>query len=233
MEPEVHNIVDVLPGHSHPGPASYSMYVQGCRACLPAANEYKLRLEQRKLSGEYRDLRLRKNKLRADAEQLLAKIAADPELAEQFRHLLSDEPTTPEPAASAPEPAVEPQEALPESSGEGEENQAVTDDSGATENGFTVDANRVLGYLRLGLGRDGKVSMSMFHSMPAALQLMPDRCQAALDELEQAGLLSGDGTNLYLGRQSVLPEAASQPRSADPRYTAFVDPITGQVMVRA
>jgi hypothetical protein len=124
----VHNITDVLPGHSHPGPSSYVAYIQGCRApsCLVAAQEYKIRLQQRKISGEYRDLRLRENKLRADAEQLLAMIASDPELAEQFQRLLPDpesadpgtgpgvgqrEPQQPSPARKAiSEGPVDPQE---------------------------------------------------------------------------------------------------------------------------
>lgn len=34
--------------------------------------------------------------------------------------------------------------------------------------------------------------------MATILMMSPSRCQAALDELEQAGQLAGDGTDLYM-----------------------------------
>lgn len=47
-------------------------------------------------------------------------------------------------------------------------------------------------------GGKGKLNASMLGVMPTVLQMAPEHCQAALDELENEGLLAGDGTDLYL-----------------------------------
>jgi hypothetical protein len=78
--------------------------------------------------------------------------------------------------------------------------RAVTDDSGAADDGaLSSTAERVLKFLRISRADGkGKLNPSMLRMMPSVLQLIPDHCQAALDELDQAGLLAGDGTDLYL-----------------------------------
>jgi hypothetical protein len=57
----------------------------------------------------------------------------------------------------------------------------------------------VLKYLQIARAdARGRLNPKMTRMMSVVLQLDPDRCQAALDELERAELLAGDGTDLYL-----------------------------------
>ena len=187
MMTEVYNIANNLPGHSHAGTPSYIAYSHGCRHsdCLTEFNLYKLRLAARKIDGDYRDLRWRENQILAAAAQV----------GDQHRTAASEAPETATqpatPAITSTAMSVEsgaaetpPSEAAPEPADE---------DSG--------DLDKVRKYLEVfcGIpGTKGKLNAAMLGVMPGVLRMAPDRCQAALDELEKSGLLAGDGTDLYL-----------------------------------
>jgi hypothetical protein len=220
-----YNITDALPGHSHPGEPSYSMYIQGCHACLPAAQEYKIRLQQRKLAGDYVDLRRRENRLRAAAAQHVRlddardeaefrriwEMLADggfvdsidsAEYDRRFAEWLDKTTSSPEPEKrpeDSREPVVSELPALPAGT-DPPADEAVRDDSGAAEDqALSTDAERVVKYLKIARAdATGKLNSTMLRVMPRVLTLTPDRCQAALDELERAEMLAGDGTDLYL-----------------------------------
>jgi hypothetical protein len=183
---EVHNITNVLPGHNHPGDPSYIMYTEGCRHfdCLTEFTSYKFKLAQRKLTGDYVDLRRRENQLQTAVEQF----------AEQHR------PVVKEPAQGEAVPAVSEPAALPVGTDNPRNDEIVTDDSGATEDPeLSTDASRVLKYLTISRAdARGRLNPKMTRMMSVVLQLDPDRCQAGLDELEEAGRLASDGTDLYL-----------------------------------
>lgn len=216
--------------HNHGGTPTYVAYAQGCRHfdCLQEFNDYKLRLAQRKLNGEYVDLRLRANqlqvlidndvraklgRLQAFTPHAIERLAQCANLAEldaawdelEAEHLVDARGGNeyaavaetigiqvpegePVPAAAgtepAPDPPVDPQQV-----------QAVSVDPGAT-----TYRDKVLNYLNLSVvGRDsGKLNPAMMRIMPTVLGMQPEHCQAVLDELDEAGMLAGDGTDLYL-----------------------------------
>ena len=116
---EVYNITDPLPGHNHPGDPSYIMYTEGCRHpnCLVAFQDYKLRLAQRKLSGEYVDLRRREHRLRVASDQF----------AEQHR------PVDREPVNGGPEPVAREQLALPKATTDPPSAEAVREPLSAAD----------------------------------------------------------------------------------------------------
>jgi hypothetical protein len=182
METEVHNITDVLPGHSHPGDASYSTYAQGCRnfECLAAFQEYKLRLAERKLSGQYVDRRLRAHRPAEITELALSPPgspqAVSPEYPEREAVVDTGVPR-----------------ALPEGSGDSPDGQAVTGPLIAT-------AERVREYLELCVipGTDGKLNPTLLAVLTTVLQMPGEVAQAAMDKLENAGELAGDGEHLVL-----------------------------------
>jgi hypothetical protein len=198
--------------HSHVGEPSYYAHIHlRCRHpdCRAAAVEYRARLKSRKKSGEFEDHRFKAHRQPADevpqqldAEQLFAKIKADPALAEQFWNLISPdqpEPTAEEPNASAapPEPVAE-QLALPAPSDTPEPEPAPSDDSGASDGGLSPTAESVLKYLGICADTEGKLRPMMVGMLPNILRITSDHCQAAFDELEQAGMLAGDGADLFL-----------------------------------
>jgi hypothetical protein len=177
--------------HNHGGDPTYAAYSMGCRHpdCLIAFNEYKLRLAQRKLNGEYVDLRLRENRLRAEAVQF----------AEQHPSVV------PEPSEPATRPILRAIAPAPASVDSAAAETPLTasapaDDSGAADIPLNADVAKVEKYLQLAIvpGTKGKLNATMVGMMPGVLQMPPERIQAALDELEKAGLLAGDGTDLYL-----------------------------------
>lgn len=179
--------------HTHIGDPTYVAYVHSkCRHpdCCKAHDEYKLRLAQRKLNGQFVDLRLRQNRLSA----------AETAFVEQHRPVIAGElppgapdevgPQHPEGEAVA---AVEP---LP-APVEGREKQSLAE--AVTETLRAAD-DRVLRYLEVCVlpGGNGKLNANLLRVMPTVLQMSPDHCQAALDKLESEGLLAGDGTDIYL-----------------------------------
>jgi hypothetical protein len=172
--------LQALDEHNHTGDPTYIAYVHcKCRHpdCKAAAVEYRQRLQERRRRGDWRDLRY---KLRPDS--------------------LADEPVVSEGAVSSPEPVGRPRLESPAGSGSPEDTAAVTSDSeAAEESGLSGEANRVLKFLRLAkVDTRGKVDPSMTRMMPTVLTLSPERCQAALDELDQAELLASDGNDLYV-----------------------------------
>jgi hypothetical protein len=185
MSTEVHNITDVLPGHAHPGAASYSAYAQGCRNfdCLNAFQEYKLRLAERKLSGEYVDRRLREHRPAEITELRLGPLGSA---------------SGPQGIALEPGPQeavvdTDASRALPEGSSDTPDGHAVTGDLSAT-------AERVREYLELVVipGTEGKLNPTLLAVLPTVLQMPGEVAQAAMDELENAGELAGDGEHLVL-----------------------------------
>jgi hypothetical protein len=179
--------------HTHLGDPTYLAYVHDkCRHpdCKKARDEYQLRLAQRKLNGEFVDLRKRQNRLQAVGQAY----------AEQHRPVIAGElpPGAPDEAdathtVSSPEPAQEPQT----DPAEGEKQSPA---EVVTEVPRTAD-DRVLRYLQtmcLMPGGKGKLNPNLLGMMPTVLQMSPEHCQAALDKLEGAGMLAGDGTDIYL-----------------------------------
>jgi hypothetical protein len=184
---EVYTITGNLPGHSHGGTASYIEYSHGCRHpdCLNAFNDYKLRLAARKLNGDFVDLRRRQHQLRAATNDYIGqRPAVTP--GELWPG------TGSESASSATVSAAEALSAALDPSGNPLHSQPVS--------GLTAADDRVLKYLQICLvpGGKGKVNAQMVGLMPSILRMPPEQIQAALDELEKAGLLAGDGTDLYL-----------------------------------
>jgi hypothetical protein len=187
MMTEAYNITDNLPGHSHAGTPSYIAYSHGCRHmdCLTEFNLYKLRLAARKIDGDYRDLRWRENQLLAAAAQ-----AGD-----RYRTAASEAPET---ATQPTTPAIA---AAPASVDSGAAETPPSDAAPEPAEEDSGDTDRVLKYLQtlcLVPGGNGKLSATLLGLMPTVLQMSPDHCQAALDELENSDLLAGDGTDLYL-----------------------------------
>lgn len=112
--------------HNHLGDPTYAAYAHGCRHadCRAAFDEYKLRLAQRKLNGEFVDLRKRQNWLRIVAEEYAA----------QHRPVIAGElpPGAPEGNDSGHSDgeavaAQEPQTPPAEGTGEGQQNRAATE----------------------------------------------------------------------------------------------------------
>lgn len=179
--------------HTHLGDPTYLAYVHDkCRHpdCKKALDEYQLRLAQRKLNGEFVDLRLRQNRLQAVTE----------DYGEQHRPVIAGElpPGAPEAVdspdpVSSPEPAQEPQTAPREGSEQQTPAEAVTEAPRAAD-------DRVLKYLEMCTvpGSKGKLNPTMLRVMPMVLSMSPEHCQAELDRLESVGLLAGDGTDIYL-----------------------------------
>ena len=102
-----HNVTDVLPGHNHAGPPSYVMYSQSCRGpeCLAEFRAYQLRLAARRLRGDFRDLRLRENRIVAAMEELAAQRppAPGPEPAPGEPGQAAERPALPAPEPAAPD----------------------------------------------------------------------------------------------------------------------------------
>jgi hypothetical protein len=178
--------------HNHLGEPTYAAYAHGCRHfdCLTAFEEYKLRLAQRKLNGAFVDLRKRQNGLLAEAQ------AFD----EQHRPVIVGElpPGAPD-EADAQDPAGEAVAAVEPQTGRSEGSEKREPTRTATETLRAAD-DRVLKFLEVCVlpGGNGKLNANLLRVMPTVLQMSPDHCQAALDELENEGLLAGDGTDIYL-----------------------------------
>lgn len=113
--------------HSHAGDATYIAYTaMQCRHadCLAAFNEYKLRLAERKLRGDFTDLRLRANRL-AEARR----------------------PATPEPAEDAAQPPSAPLTAMPEAPANPRPDEAILELAMRVLNSIRLMANPVSGVI--------------------------------------------------------------------------------------
>lgn len=183
--------------HTHDGDSTYFAYVHlSCRhpSCAAAAVEYRERLKDRKRSGDFADLRFKENQEQSSAEDVLRNLVADPETASKLRDLLGMPQALP-----APKLAEDEAVAAPESQTESSASTDNPEESASVTDALSDDASRVLKYLMLArIDTRGKINPTMTRVMPTVLGLAPDRCQAALDELERAELLAGDGTDLYL-----------------------------------
>lgn len=94
-----------MPDHNHIGEPTYAAYVQGCRhfQCKAAAVEYRQRLRERHMSGDWRDLRLKQPL--PPVEAMLGPQPADPPMVilsqEHVEEVVTEPVIQPE-----PEPAV-------------------------------------------------------------------------------------------------------------------------------
>jgi len=91
--------------HTHAGDPTCIAYVKlGCRHkdCLAAFNEYRQRLADRKRMGQFLDMRLTENRVRAAQAEFTERLQSDPALAGQIVSMLSD-------VVAADEPNVQPE----------------------------------------------------------------------------------------------------------------------------
>lgn len=95
--------------HTHGGDPTYIAFVKlECRHpdCRAAFNAYRQRLAERKRMGEYLDMRLMENRVRAAQDEFAERLQSDPVLAGQIISMLSGVAT--EPAADEREVQPEP-----------------------------------------------------------------------------------------------------------------------------
>jgi hypothetical protein len=212
--------------HNHVGDPTYVAYSLGCRHghCLAAFNEYKLRLAWRKLSGEYRDLRLRENKLRAEASAMASKVAVMPREGAGSQPAEGEGVPVAEALSDCPDPSDHPQDAQPLKTG-----------SSATEH---PDDVRLLVILRHFGAASGVVPEQVVSMLAPLVKLSPERCEQVLGELEAAGHIHRQANTIYLGPAAPEPaEPAAPPKLSAPepsrpaRYSATYDPATGRVRV--
>lgn len=120
------------------------------------------------------------------------RVQPDPVIAGELPPGAPEAVDSPDPVSSR-EPAQEPQT----DPGEGTEQQTPAE---AVTEAFRAADDRVLKYLEMSTvpGGNGKLNPNLLGMMPTVLQMSSEHCQAALDKLESAGLLAGDGTDIYL-----------------------------------
>jgi hypothetical protein len=210
--------------HNHVGDPTYVAYTLGCRSrdCLSAFNEYKLRLAQRKLSGEYRDLRLKENQLRAEAAAMARQVVV--------RDVAS------EPVQGEPVPAAGELPALPEGTSDPRPTEAVTDDPGAAKEypddvKVAVLINHILDAMAIATGA---VPEQVVRTVAGPVGITLEQVESGLTELMKQGKIRRKEGVIYTRPETPQPAPAPTPslRRGGPPYAAHVDPATGRVTIR-